>query len=143
MTAPSGKFVVRIDPKLHAALRAVATREGVSLNDICNRRLAAEHSGQEPGGEFAQIITQARRLHRGDLIALALYGSWARGTAVPSSDVDLLIVLRSGCSVLRQAYRQWDDEPLTFGALPVAPAIVLLPGIGERVSGFWAEIATG
>jgi len=39
-TPASGRFVLRIDPGLHAALRAAARESGVSLNDYCARKLA-------------------------------------------------------------------------------------------------------
>lgn len=35
----SGKFVLRLDPRLHAALRDDAQAAGVSLNDWCGRTL--------------------------------------------------------------------------------------------------------
>jgi hypothetical protein len=42
---PSGKFVLRIEPGLHAALRAAAEVAGLSLNEYCARKLAAPGAG--------------------------------------------------------------------------------------------------
>jgi len=39
-----GRFLLRISPGLHAALREAATAQGLSLNDYCARKLAAPAS---------------------------------------------------------------------------------------------------
>jgi hypothetical protein len=46
---PSGRFVLRISPGLHAALRAAAAEVKMSLNDYCARKLAA------PVGDLASF----------------------------------------------------------------------------------------
>ena len=46
----SGRFVLRIEPGLHEALRNAARASGLSLNDYCARRLAAPTNGSEVGG---------------------------------------------------------------------------------------------
>ena len=38
------------------------------------------------------LISACRSCYGGDLITLAIFGSWARGTAHPESDMDLLVV---------------------------------------------------
>jgi len=46
-TEPSGRFLVRTLPRIHAALTRLAQRQGVSLNQLLNVVLA-EHIGRAP-----------------------------------------------------------------------------------------------
>ena len=41
-----------------------------------------------------QLAATAATLHGRRLITVAIYGSWARGTATPVSDIDVLVVAR-------------------------------------------------
>ncbi|MCI0434182.1 MAG: type II toxin-antitoxin system HicB family antitoxin, partial [Gemmatimonadetes bacterium] len=56
---PSGRFVMRIDPALHAALRDAARAAGLSLNDYCVRKLAAPGS---PVGPAEEVLKRAASL---------------------------------------------------------------------------------
>jgi len=137
----SGKFVLRIDPGLHAALRRAARAEGISLNDFCARKLAAP-AGSTSAPEGATAAVQlAIRLFGADLIAVAVFGSWARGEAADGSDVDLLIVLDDRRKLTRALYRAWDDEPLRFAGRSAEPQFVHLPPDDLVVAGLWAEVA--
>lgn len=139
MLTASGRFLLRLDPELHEALRTSADAEGVSLNTYCARRLAAP-----PGiasGELAPAVARATQQFGVDLVAVVAYGSWARGEAGPDSDLDLLIVLKPGVAITRSLYREWDEAPLTAYCLSVEPSMVGLPSPELPVTGLWAEVA--
>ncbi len=139
--AASGRFVLRIDPALHAALRESARRSGLSLNASCARRLAL------PPGSLADLpaagasLDRAAALFGERLVGLAVYGSWARGEAAASSDVDLLVVVDAAVRITRDLYRRWDESPVRWDAHPVEPHLVHLPPEDEPSSGLWAEVA--
>lgn len=144
MPQTSGKFVLRLNPALHQDLKRLAAAAGVSLNEYCFRRLAAEskEAAMRFDSGLEEAIQAARALYQDDLAALVLYGSWVRGTATRGSDVDLLVVLSSGTPIRRQMYRAWDELSLSVDGHKVEPAIVALPEATSPVSGFWAEVAT-
>ncbi len=138
--APSGRFVLRIEPGLHEALRRAARECHVSLNDYCARRLAAP-----PGGcdidEAAHTLAQATSLFRDALVGVVAFGSWVRGEAGATSDVDLLVVLEERVSLTRDLYRRWDEAPITWAGRPVEPHFVHLPDPRTVTGGVWAEAA--
>jgi predicted nucleotidyltransferase len=136
---PSGLFVLRLPPALHAQLAASAQRRGVSLNEHCVGRLALAESVD--GGPFAGVIAKAIGQLGVDLVAVAIFGSWARGEAGPSSDIDLLLVVASGVEVTRDLYTPWDEDDAHVGVHRVEPHFVRLPLPGDEVTGLWAEIA--
>ncbi|MGH7573850.1 MAG: toxin-antitoxin system HicB family antitoxin [Longimicrobiales bacterium] len=136
---PSGRFVLRIDPGLHAALRGAARRAGVSLNDYCVRKLALPAIGA--ADPAAAVVTRAASLLGEDLAGLVVFGSWARDLLAEGSDVDVLVIVEPGIPIRRGLYRAWDADPLTWDSRPVEPHFVRLPGAGARVSALWAEVA--
>jgi hypothetical protein len=136
----SGRFVLRLDPGLHATLRRAARDAGISLNDYCVRKLGAPANlGAFPAA--AAAIEKAARIAGERLAGVAVYGSWSRGSLLASSDVDLLIVVDRELTRTRQLYRLWDDAPLSWNGHVVEPHFVHLPGSDETVGGLWAEVA--
>ncbi|MBX3143914.1 MAG: toxin-antitoxin system HicB family antitoxin [Trueperaceae bacterium] len=138
-SSASGRFLLRLDPSLHEELRTAAEAEGVSLNTYCIRRLASPTSIRL--GELGAAVARAVQQFGNDLTAVVAYGSWARGEAKRDSDIDLLIVLRTGSRIVRSLYHPWDDAPLTAYCLRVEPSIVALPPLDAPISGLWAEVA--
>lgn len=136
---PSGRFLLRIEPAVHAALRAEAADAGLSLNELCARKLAAP--GPVGTGPAPQAVERALAELGAGLLGLIAFGSWARGEATQRSDVDLLLVVAPRIRVVRDLYRPWDDAPLRWDGRPVEPHFVHLPEPGGRVSGLWAEAA--
>ena len=136
---PSGRFVLRIEPEVHAALQLAAQRAGLSLNEYCGRRLALPCSvlELEPA---AELVKRALAIHGDPLLGVVLFGSWVRGEAGPSSDVDALIVLDSTSALTRALYHPWDESPVQWGALSVEPHLVQLPGPAAPGT-VWAEAA--
>jgi HEPN domain-containing protein len=138
-SSPSGRFLLRLDPALHARLRADAEALGLSLNEYCSRVLAAPGSGGVlPAGE----VVQRAGVRFGDrLKGVIVYGSWARDRLADTSDIDLLLVLSPDVPISRSLYRQWDDEPLVWEGREVEVHFAHLPSVDEPVSGLWAEMA--
>jgi hypothetical protein len=136
-TTASGRFLLRIDPGLHAALREAAREAGLSLNDYCVRKLAAPCAQIE--GPAAELLERAASLLGEALVGVVAYGSWAREETTDRSDVDMLVVVADGTDIVRELYRRWDGAPLTWQSRPVEPHFVHLPEPGGAVSGTWAE----
>lgn len=134
----SGRFVIRMEPGLHGALREAARAAGTSLNEYCVRKLAGR--GYEESGAVAEIVRRAGAIVGNELAAVVLFGSWARGAATEDSDVDVLIVA-DRAAITRALYRQWDASPITWDSRRVEPHFVVLPERGDRLSGLWAEVA--
>jgi predicted nucleotidyltransferase len=137
----SGRFVLRLSPGLHAALRRAARDAGVSLNDYCARKLALPAGNPLIFGGATAVVERAAALFAADLIAVVAYGSWARGEALSTSDVDVLVVVEAGAPITRELYRRWDATPLEWDGRPVEPHFVHLRGAEERTTGLWAEAA--
>jgi hypothetical protein len=138
-TDSSGRFVLRIDPGLHAALRAAAREAGLSLNEYCARKLALPAgSPADYGGE---AVERAAAQFGDALLGVVVFGSWARRQDVGTSDVDLLIVVDASVDIRRELYRRWDAAPLYWHDHPIEPHIVRLPSAPGRISGLWAEVA--
>jgi hypothetical protein len=75
------------------------------------------------------------------LAGVVLFGSVARGEQTEASDTDLLIVLKRGNAVTRDAYREWDRTVAVRLPRHVAPHIVELPGDISELGSLWLEIA--
>ena len=136
---PSGRFVLRIEPELHAALRDDASRRGISLNELCSRRLA--HPAAPLPEPLGAAVKQAAGLVGEGLLGVVVFGSWARDRLAPDSDVDLLMVVDPGIPIERSLYRPWDGRPLTWDGHDIEPHFAHLPEPGTRLSSFWAEVA--
>lgn len=135
---PSGRFVLRIDPGLHAHLRDAARQSGVSLNEYCANKLALADT---PIGPASELVKRATSLFGEYLVGLLAFGSWARDELAEGSDVDVLVVLDSSVTLTRDLYRAWDAEPLRWNTRPIEVHILRLPPSGARLSGVWAEAA--
>jgi len=75
------------------------------------------------------------------LMGVVLFGSWARGAAADSSDVDVLVVVDPNVALTRDLYRQWDAAPVTWEDRPVEPHFVHAVDAGAVTGGVWAEAA--
>jgi hypothetical protein len=136
----SGRFLLRLPPSLHGALQASARAEHLSLNEYCVRRLAAGGSGLTADDGAAAIVTAAADLVGDALVAVVVYGSWARSEAATTSDVDVLIVVESSVALTRSLYRKWDKAPVTWRGRTLDPHFVHPPG-DRPTGGVWGEVA--
>jgi predicted nucleotidyltransferase len=135
----SGRFVLRIEPALHAALREAAGVAGLSLNEYCRRRLMAP--GLEVSGPALDVVSSGIAVVGGALVGVVAFGSWAREEQVAGSDVDVLLIVSEEVAIRRELYRVWDAKPVFWGSYPVEPHFVHIPAAGARISGLWAEVA--
>jgi len=135
----SGRFLVRIDPDLHAHLRVEARRAGISLNDCCVRKL----SSPEPGLSAPALATlrHVESVLGEPVLGAVVYGSWARGETTSESDVDVLLVLPATADITRELYRRWDAGPPGWEGRVIEPHFVRLPDPGAEITGTWAEAA--
>lgn len=136
----SGRFLLRLDPGLHAALREAARAEGVSLNEYCVRRLAAPAGATALAG-VEEVVRRAASLLGADLVAVVAFGSWARGEARSGSDLDLVIVVEDGVVLERALYRRWESEPISVADRSVDVHFAHLPDPERASPGLWGEIA--
>ena len=121
---------------LHHQLKAAAREAGVSLNEHCVRTLSEGAAKEAP---VSPVVEQAIRDCGNELVGVVLFGSYARGTAGPASDIDVLIVVDR--SVTRSMYATWDGEPTRWHGHVVEPHFVRLPERDDAISSLWAEVA--
>lgn len=138
---PSGRFVLRIDPGLHVALRRAAAEAGLSLNDYCARKLAAPFGGGNALDDGAAAVARAAELFGRDLVGVLVMGSWARSELADTSDVDLLVVVEARVALARRLYVAWDQAPVDWRGRAVEPHFVHLPDEEQSPTGLWAEAA--
>lgn len=140
-TLPSGRFLLRIDPGLHAKLQRCARAAGLSLNEYCRRSLTAPVASPGLVRPAVDVVQRAAALLGERLVGVLLHGSYARGDAHTSSDVDVLIAVDRSEPLTRDLYRRWDENPVTFEGRAIDPHFAHLPDVPERASGLWAELA--
>ncbi|MCY4003100.1 MAG: toxin-antitoxin system HicB family antitoxin [Rhodospirillales bacterium] len=139
--ACSGRFLLRIDPSLHAVLRRAAAAHGLSLNALCARRLARPMGTLPSFPVASETLQRANGVVGGALIGIAVFGSWVRGEPTDASDVDVLVVVDENVPITRALYRRWDEEPVRWEGRPVDPHFARLPTGRRPPSALWAEVA--
>jgi predicted nucleotidyltransferase len=137
----SGRFVLRIDPGLHAALRVSAEEMGVSLNEYCARKLAAPVGNLVPSTLGSDAVQYASSLFGESLVGVVVFGSWARAELQEDSDVDLLVGVEKTLPLTRELYHRWDEAPIRWQGHRVEPHFVHLPAPDRLAVGLWAEVA--
>ena len=138
---PSGRFLLRLDPTLHASLKSAAATAGLSLNDYCARKLALPLDPTALAGDGHEVVQRAAELYGSLLLGVVVFGSWARGEAGTDSDVDVLVVLDPRLPLTRSLYAPWDAAPVTWDGRAVEVHLAHLPARGEAASGIWGEVA--
>lgn len=137
---PSGRFVIRIDPALHASLREGARAAGTSLNHYCARKLAAPGGPMDPAA--VALMKRAGTVLGSSLLGVVAFGSWVRGDDTAASDLDVLVIADDRVAIARDLYRRWDAGPgLEWNDRRVEPHFVQLPRGNAPISGLWAEVA--
>lgn len=133
-------FILRVPRALHRRLQKAARQAGLSLNEYCVRRLGAGGTGLALHPDAGALVARALDVAGEALVGVVLHGSWIRGTAGPSSDVDALIVIDRRCALTRSLYSAWDAQPVRWGGRPVDPHFVYLPE-APTTADVWAEAA--
>jgi predicted nucleotidyltransferase len=137
----SGRFLLRIDPGLHAALRHAASASGQSLNEYCARKLAAPIGEPSAFKAAAAAVTRSAAVARDALVGVVAFGSWARSELHDGSDIDLLVVVDRSLELSRTIYRRWDEKPVLWNGRRVEPHFVTMPERSPPAVGLWAEAA--
>jgi hypothetical protein len=133
----SGKFLLRLPPALHEALADRAERAATSLNQVCIDLLSTALDTPRPE---EPLLARLRDRFGTALRAIVLFGSRARGTAMDTSDTDLLLVFAPGTEISRALYRKWEGSPEAMDSPDVALHCVT-PADPERAGGLWLEMA--
>jgi predicted nucleotidyltransferase len=137
----SGRFLLRIDPGVHAALRAAASAMDQSLNEYCGRKLAAPVGELSAFEDAAAAVTRAAVVAGDALVGVVAFGSWARSELHDASDIDLLVVVDRSLELSRALYRRWDEKPVLWKGRRVEPHFVTMPERSAPAVGLWAEAA--
>jgi predicted nucleotidyltransferase len=142
-TELSGKFVIRVPPRLHASLKRRAREEGVSLNGLCLDALKSFlGTGEQGAREGVSIpLQQVRNLLGESLSGVILFGSTARGEGREGSDIDLMIVVGSELPLRRELYQRWDQGIDGASSSRLSPHFVHLPGREREAGSLWYEAA--
>jgi hypothetical protein len=137
---PSGRFVLRLPPGIHQALRKEASIRAMSLNAVCQQALEAHVSGNtrfRPGEtETSSMVAGIRELLGNALMGVVMFGSAARGESREGSDVDLLLVLERERPLTRNLYSLWDER---FRTSVQSPHFVHMPASPTRAGSLWLE----
>jgi len=142
-----GTFILRVPSALHVRLKDDARMAGCSLNEYCAQILEAGTTGIRTCGLpmeesfIRDLISHARKVLGDSLMGVVVYGSWARGEAGDSSDVDVMLIGDSGLRITRSLVARWDEQPMTYGQKLVEAHFVALADPAQSVSGLWAELA--
>jgi hypothetical protein len=112
----------------------------LSLNEYCVRRVAAPGTALAVDEGASSLVAAAARIVGPPLLGVIVYGSWARGEATPTSDVDVLVVVEPEVPLTRSLYRAWDRTPVRWLGRQVDPHFAYLPA-GRIVGGAWGEVA--
>jgi predicted nucleotidyltransferase len=136
----SGRFLLRLDPGLHAALREAARAEDVSLNEYCARKLAAP-GALTANADAIALVRHAAACFGADLLAVVAFGSWARGEESDESDVDVLVVVDDRIVLERDLYRRWDRDGLALAGRAVDVHVAHLPDPDRFSPSVWGEVA--
>ena len=86
------------------------------------------------------LVSRAVEVAGDALTGVLLHGSWVRGDATRTSDVDALVVVERRIQLGRTLYRTWDEHPVTWRGRRVDPHFVH-PAAADAFSGLWAEAA--
>ena len=137
----SGRFLLRVGPELHSRLQAAARTLGVSLNEFCSRRLSVPGSAVLVDGVAQTAVQRALARFGASLVGVLAYGSYVRGDATATSDVDLLVVVSTSVPLTRALYRDWDDEPADCHERRIDPHFIHPPRDRRAAPGAWCEAA--
>jgi predicted nucleotidyltransferase len=118
-----------------------ASREGLSVNEYCVRRLTADVSPHTAHRDLRTLLARAEAVAPGKVIGLVLHGSWPRGEARASSDVDILVVVETSVALTRALYQRWDESPVSWDGRPVDVHFIHLPPDADHAGAVWCEAA--
>jgi predicted nucleotidyltransferase len=137
----TSRVLLRLPAELHRRLTSEAAERGVSFNTYCVQRLGAIAVPVRDEPLSPEILMRVRARFGEHLAGLVLLGSWARGEAAATSDIDLLVVVDRDIALTREMYRDWDREPLQLEGRAVDAHFVHVPAPGTSPTALWCEAA--
>lgn len=138
---PPVPFLLRLPADLHRRLSAQAAIEGSSLNEYCVQRLGGPDVLAAHRRPIALVLATAAAVAGPHLLGAIAHGSWVRGEARDSSDVDVMIVGDRAMSLTRDLYRAWDAAAPTWDGRVVDAHFVHLPDAVRGPGSLWCELA--
>ena len=141
-SAPGGaRVLLRLPADLHRSLVKAAADVRLSFNEFCVRRLRTPADATALSPVRAAVVARARALFGNRLAGVLVLGSWARGDAAATSDIDVLIVLAPRTALTRDLYRTWDADPLRCAGRVVDAHVAHPPVAGAAPTAVWCEAA--
>ena len=139
MSELSGKFVLRIPQQLHRELKTSADQHGVSLNTWILNQL--ENSSDTSDSDLLNLLPLLAKHFLDEMMGVVLFGSYVRGESRATSDIDVLIVLKSSSLIDRSLYRVWESKIADKVSRKLEPQFVSLPTGSAMASSLWLEVA--
>lgn len=121
-------------------MRAAADA-GLSFNEFCVRRLRAPSDAPAMLVVRSLVISHARAVCGDRLTGVLVLGSWARGEAAASSDIDVLLVVDATSPLTRDLYRAWDAGAVVFDGRAVDAHFTHPSAAGAVPTALWCEAA--
>ena len=137
----TARVLLRLPADLHRALVKAAADAGLSFNEFCVRRLRAPSDAHGVSVVRTLVVSRARAVLGDRLEGVLVLGSWARGEAAATSDIDVLVVIDAKVALTRDLYRAWDAAPLTFEGRAIDAHFAQLPAAGTAPTAVWCEAA--
>jgi hypothetical protein len=130
--------LLRLPKDLHRSLVRSAAAAGLSVNELCLRRLAAA-TPEDSSPARALVVGRAQAVFGDRLHGVVALGSWARAEAAAGSDIDVLVVIDPAVALTRDLYRTWDTVPLAVDAHAIDAHFAHLPAPGALPTPVWCE----
>ncbi len=135
------RFLLRLPAAVHRSLSERAAARSLSLNEYCVRKLAGPESIALADSTALEISARGEAVAGARLLGIIVHGSWARGDARTTSDVDVLLVVERSIALTRALYRTWDEVPITWSGRAVDAHFTHLPADPDTAGGLWCEAA--
>jgi predicted nucleotidyltransferase len=132
---------LRLPADLHRTLVKAAADLDLSFNEFCVRRLRAPSDAHGLSVVRSLVVSRARATFGDRLLGVLVLGSWARGEAAATSDIDVLIVIDPGTTLTRDLYRAWDLDPLVFEGRAIDAHFAHPSAAGAAPTAVWCEAA--
>lgn len=111
------------------------------MNEYCVQRLGGPDLRVTPRQPVADVLARAGYVAGPHLLGVIAHGSWVRGEARDSSDVDVMVVVDRALPLARGLYATWDGASPRWHGRAVDAHFVHLPQVTGRASSVWCELA--
>ncbi len=140
-TPPVARVLLRLPADLHRLLAKAAEAAGLSFNEFCVRRLRTPAQPQQMSAARTAVVHRGQAAFGERLVGVLALGSWARGEAAATSDIDVLMVIDRDTPLTRDLYRTWDLHPLAVADRVVDAHFAHPSPTGTTPGAVWCEAA--